>query len=141
MWPVLVVVIHEPVKDPLEVPLVQDQQPVETFRAGGAYEPLGTRVGLWRAERRANDVNPVASEHVIKTLGEFLIPIANQKPYRLRALRQRPRQLASLLDDPWRARIGRATRQMHTTATQLNEEEDVQSLQPNRIDREEIDGQ
>src|SRR5690349_20421034 len=104
MWPVPVVVVHEYVKDPLKVPLVQNQQPVETFRAGGAHEPLGNPVGFWHAKRRANDLNPIASEHVVKTIGELLISIANQKPHRLRALRQGPRQLPSLLDDPWRSR-------------------------------------
>jgi hypothetical protein len=84
--------------------LVQHQQPVETFRADGAYEPLGNQVGLRRAKRRTNDLNPVAPKHVVKASGEFLIPIANQKPNPLRALRQSPRELTSLLDDPWRAR-------------------------------------
>jgi hypothetical protein len=31
--------VHEDDEDPLEVPLVQQQQPVETFRADGAHEP------------------------------------------------------------------------------------------------------
>jgi hypothetical protein len=30
---------------------------------------------------------------------------------------------------------------MHAAAAQLNEEEHVQPLQPNRLDREEVDGQ
>jgi hypothetical protein len=77
-----VVVVHEHVKEPLKVLLVQNQQAVETFRAGGAHEPLGNPAGLWRAKRRTNDLNPVASEHVVKTVGEFLIPIANQKSHR-----------------------------------------------------------
>jgi hypothetical protein len=38
--PVAVVVGHEHVKRPLQVPLVHNQQTVETFRAGGADELL-----------------------------------------------------------------------------------------------------
>ena len=38
--PVAVVVGHEHVKRPLQMPLVHNQQTVETFRAGGAHEPL-----------------------------------------------------------------------------------------------------
>jgi hypothetical protein len=90
MWPVPVVVIDEHLKDSLKVLLVQNQEPVETFRAGGAHEPLGNRIRLWRAARRPNDLHAVASEDVVKTIGEFLIPIANQKPHRLRAFRQGP---------------------------------------------------
>ena len=68
-----------------------------------------------------------------------MLPIANQESHRFRVLRQGPRQLPGLLDDPWRARIRRATRQMHTTATQLDEEEHVEPFQPDRLDGEEID--
>src|SRR4051794_37097908 len=71
MSPMPVVVIHEHSKDPLKVRLVQNQPPVETFRAGGARESLGNPVGLWRAKRRPNDLNSFATEHVVKMVGEF----------------------------------------------------------------------
>ena len=90
MRPVPVVVIDEHPKDPLKVRLVQNKEPVETLPTGGAHKPLGNRVGLWRAKRCPNDRNSVASEDLIKPVGEFLIPISNQKPYRFRTVRQRP---------------------------------------------------
>jgi len=34
---------------------------------------------LWCAKRRPNDFNSLASEHGVKPIGEFLIPIANQR--------------------------------------------------------------
>src|SRR5262245_64654612 len=98
MWPVPVVMVDEHFKDPLEVLLVQNQQPVETFRADRAHQSLGDAIGLRRAKRRTNDLNPFASEHVVKPIGEFLIAIANQKPQRFRALGYGPRQLPSLLN-------------------------------------------
>jgi hypothetical protein len=61
MWPVPVVVVDEHLKDPLEALMVQNQQPVEAFRADGAHESLGHSIGLWRAKRRTNDLNPLAS--------------------------------------------------------------------------------
>ena len=91
MGPVPVVVIDEDLKNPLKVLLVQDQQPIETLRTGCAHEPLGNPIRLWRAKRGTNDFNVVASEDVVKTRGEFLIPIANQESDWFRALRQRPR--------------------------------------------------
>ena len=103
-----------------------------------AHEPLGNPVGLWRAKRRTNDLNPVTAEHVVKTVGEFVVPIANQKSDRFRALRQGPRQLPSLLDDPWRVRIRCATGHTHTAAAQLDEEEDIEPSQPDRLDREDV---
>ena len=78
LWPVPVVMIDEHFKGSLEVLLVQNQQPVETLRADGAHESLGDTVGLGRAKRRTNDLNPLASEHLVKPVGEFLIAIANQ---------------------------------------------------------------
>jgi len=55
---------------------------------------------LRRAKRCPNDLNAVASEYVIKPVRELLITITNQKPNPFGAVRQRPRQLASLLDNP-----------------------------------------
>src|SRR5262245_50093915 len=94
----------------------------------------------WGAKRRSDDLNPHGSKHLVKYVGELLIPITNQKPYRLCALCQRPRQLSCLLDDPWRARIRRAPGHVHATASQLDEKEDVDSLQLDRFDCEEVDG-
>jgi hypothetical protein len=41
-----------PMKHPLKMLLVQDQQPVETLRANGAHEPLRHPVRLRGAKRR-----------------------------------------------------------------------------------------
>ena len=71
MWSMPVVVIHEHIKNPLKVLLVQNQQPVETFGAGGAHEPLSNPIGLRRAKRGANDLNPFATEHVVKRSVNF----------------------------------------------------------------------
>jgi hypothetical protein len=121
MGPVFVVMGHEHLEHTLKVFLVQNEQPVETFRADGAHEPFGHPIGLWGAERRANDFDPVTPEHVIKLVGELLVPITNQEANGFRAARQRPGQLASALDDPRRAGMRCASGQMHTTAAQLDE--------------------
>jgi len=141
MGPVFVVMGHEYLESALKVFLVQNEQPVETLRADGAHEPLGHPVGLRGAERRANDFDPVTPEHVVKLVGEFLVPIAKQEANGFRAARHRPGQLASALEDPRRAGIRCASCQMHTTAAQLDEEEDVEPLQLQRLHRREIDGQ
>ena len=125
MEPMSVVMIHEHGEDSLKMLLIQNQQPVETFRAGGAHKPLGHGVRLRCAKRRPNDFNPVASKHLVKLIGEFLIPIANQKPDPFLAVRHGPCQLPSLLDDPWRARIRRAASEMHAAVAQFDEEQNV----------------
>jgi hypothetical protein len=62
MGPVLVVVGHEDIKNTRQMLLVQDQHPVETFRADRAHKPLSHPVRLRRAKRRANDRDPIASK-------------------------------------------------------------------------------
>jgi hypothetical protein len=72
MRSVPVVVIDEYPQDPLKVRLVENKEPVETLSTDGAHKTLGNRVGLWRAKRCLNDLNSVASEDLIKPVGEFL---------------------------------------------------------------------
>jgi hypothetical protein len=43
------------------------------------------------------------------------------------------------MGDPAAARIRRAAAEMHTAAAELDEEEHVQPLQPDGLDREEVD--
>src|SRR5438034_622281 len=50
-------------------------------------------------------------------------------------------QLARLLCDPGRGRIRRAAREMNAAAAQFDEEEDVQTLQPDGLDGEKVDGE
>ncbi len=85
--------IHENGEDALKMLLVQDQQPIEALRANGAHEPLCDPVRLRGAKRRAKDLDSIASQHLVKTLGEFLVSVANQEAERLWAFCQRPRQV------------------------------------------------
>ena len=71
MGPVLVVGGHEHIKNTHKVLLVQNQHPVETFRASRAHKPLSHPVGLRRAKRRANDLDPVASKNLVKSVVNF----------------------------------------------------------------------
>ena len=136
-----VVMVDEDANDLLEMLAVEDQEPIQTLRANHPHEPFRDTVGLRRAKRRANDLNPIALEDPVKTLGKLLIPIANQEAKRVPALRQRPRQLPGLLRHPRPGRMGRAPREMHATRAELDEEEHVEPLQPDRFHAEEIDGE
>jgi hypothetical protein len=134
-----VVVINEDTKDPLEVVLIQNQEPVEAFRPDGPHKPLRHAVGLGGSKRRANDLDVLTPKHRVETTGKFLIAIANQETNGLLTLRARPGQLPGLLRDPLLARMRGTAGQVHTTAAQLDEEQHVQPLQPDRLHREEVD--
>lgn len=77
MGPVFAVMGREQVENTLKVCLVQNEQPVETLRADGAHEPLRHPVGLRCAKGCTHDLDPVTSEYVVKSVGKFLVPIAN----------------------------------------------------------------
>ena len=141
MWPMAVVVVDEDANDVLEMLAVEDQEPIQTLRANGPPEPFRDTVCLRRAKRRANDLYPIALKDSVKTLGELLIPIANQEAERFLALRQRPRKLPGLLRHPGPAWIACAPGEMHTTTAQLDEKEHAAPLQPDRLHGEEIDGE
>ena len=109
MRPVPSVMIREDGEDPFEMPLIQNQQPIEALGTSGAHEPFRDTVRLWSTKRRANDLHPRAAEDLIETAGELLSSVANQEADRFLALRQGPCYLSGLLRHPQRGRIRRAS--------------------------------
>jgi hypothetical protein len=93
-------VINEDAKNPIEVVLVQNQEPVEAFRTDGPHEPLRDAVGLWYTKQRTNDLDVVTPKHLVETGGKLLVSIADQETNRLFTLRPRPSQLTGLLCYP-----------------------------------------
>jgi hypothetical protein len=134
VWPVAVVVVGEDPEHLLEVSSAEDQTPVEALGAGGANEALGDGVRLRRSHRRANDLEPFAAEHVVEAARELAVSIANQEAERRRAFRERPGELSGLLGDPGAAGISGTAGEMHGSAAELDEEEDVQPLQRDGLD-------
>ncbi len=90
MRPVPVVGVREVSKDALKMPGIQNEQPVEALAANGPHKPLRHAVRLRGPTRRPNDLNVLASEHFVETLGELLIPVANEEPNGFWTLRQYP---------------------------------------------------
>ena len=78
MRTVAVVVLDEYPERPLEVPLAEDQEPVETRGARGSDEALGNRVCLRRAYRCADDLDPFASEAGVEVTRELAVAIADR---------------------------------------------------------------
>ena len=76
---VAIVVVRKHGEDVLEERLVEDEQPVKTLRANGAHEPFCDSIRLRGTKRRADDLEPAAAKDLIKTTGEFLVPVANQE--------------------------------------------------------------
>jgi hypothetical protein len=70
--PLVVVVPHLLVEDPLEVASAPDQQPVQALLPDGQYPALGDRVGVRRLDRGRDDLNAVGGEDVVKGAGNLV---------------------------------------------------------------------
>ena len=131
--------LHKHPQRSLHVALVRDQHPVQTLGTGGPYEPFGNTVRLRRTNRRTKNLQAIAAKNVVKRGREFLVAIPDQKPCRFGALGEGPRKLAGLLGHPGCIRVRRTAGEVHAAAAQLDEEEHVEALQPDRVHRKEVD--
>src|SRR5262249_59207444 len=98
-------------------------------------------MGLRRAPRRPHNVDSLALKDLVERPGKLLIAMSNQKPEGLRTIGKCPRELPCLLRHPCGRRRRRATGEVHPATPEFNEEEDVQSLQPDGLHGEEIPGE
>jgi hypothetical protein len=85
-----------------------------------------------------NHAHAFAGEDLIKGGRELGVPIAEQEPGPQPGALERPDEVAGLLRHPGRRRMGSAAAQMDPAAADLEEEEDVQPLQPGGFHREEV---
>ena len=77
MRPPTVVMIDELGEHALQMPGVQDQEPIQAFGSSGADEPLGDPVRLGYLNRRPNDSNVLGLEYGIEAACELAIVIAD----------------------------------------------------------------
>ena len=134
----VVVMIDEDVDGVLKMLRVQDQEPVQTFGPNSPHEPFRDPVRLRGLNRRPNNTHVLGLEHGVEAARELAIAVANQKPNRFLSLNERPGDLPRLLRDPRVVGMRRAAGQVDAAAAEFNEEQHIQSLEPHRVDGEEI---
>ena len=125
MRPPTVVVINEHGERALQMPCVQDQEPIKAFGSRRADESLCDPIRLRYLNRRPKDSDVVGLEYGIESTGELTIVIANQKMDRFRAFAERPGHLPRLLRDLLGVGVGCAPGKMDATAADLDEEQHV----------------
>ena len=118
---------------------IHDQQPVEAFGTRGPDKTFGDPIRFGNLNRRTNDSSAFRLKHRIEAVRELPVVIANDKTNGLRALAERPCDLPRLLRDPHCVWMRRAAGQMYAATADLDEEQRVQSLEPDRVHGEEID--
>jgi hypothetical protein len=109
--------------------------------ADGADEAFGERVRLRRSYRRLHDPDAFAVEDGVEAAREFGIAIADQEPEARRLLLKCPGELTGSLRDPGARRVGGAAGEMDATASELDEEQDIEASQRDRLDGEEVNGE
>jgi len=126
-------------QDTFKVPRTEYEQPIEALSTDRPNESFRDRVRPRRLDRRANGKNAGAPKYVVKAARELVIAIPNQPAYRFRALADGPGHWPCVLRDPLLVRMGCAAGEVHPPTADFNEEQDVQPLEPNRVDGKEID--
>ena len=121
--------------------LAGDEQVVEALRARRADPALGVGVRVRRAVGRAHDLDPLGREHRVEGRRELGVAIVDEEAGRRARLLQRPGEVARLLGDPGGGRVGGAAGEMDPPGADLEEEQDVQGLEEERLDGEEVAGQ
>ena len=128
-------------QDAAQVRLVDDEQVVEALRARRADPALGVGVRGRRAVGRAHDLDPLGREDRVEGRRELGVAIVDEEAGRRARLLQRPGEVARLLRDPGGGRVGGAAGEVDAARADLEEEQDVQRLEEERLDGEEVAGQ
>ncbi len=93
-----VVVLDVGAQDVFEVTAADGQEPVEALVADGSDESLCVGVRLWCLHRRVDDLDSLATEHLVEGGSELAIAVVDQETRTLENPGER--EVARLLDDP-----------------------------------------
>ncbi len=91
--------------------------------------------------RRENHLGAFSAQHPIEVVNELAIAVVDEELDRRLEPVKRPGQVPGLLGHPGRIRVGSTAGVEHSSAMDLNEDEDVQRLQQDCVDGEEIAGE
>jgi hypothetical protein len=118
-----------------------DQEVVEAFPAQGANEAFRDRVRPGCSDRRPNDLHVSAAEDCVEGRGELAVSVADQEPESVGAIAEINEQVAGLLSDPGSRRVGGDPSDVHVATTVLDNDENVEAAQEDRVDVGEVHGE
>jgi len=95
-------------------------------------------IRLRRLNRGSDHLRPFAAEHLVEGAGELGVVVAEQKPDRKVLIVQVHRDVSCLLGHPCRVGVGRDPGENDPPATEVDEEQHKQRLEPDRLHREEV---
>ncbi len=133
--------IHELVEDGHEVTPAKDQHPVYAFAADGPDESFGDGVCPRRPDWGSDHTHTLGSEHVIETVCELRVSVADEPLGRDGPLSDGPRELTGLLGHPRPRRVGRHSGHVDLPRAMLDEEEHVELAKQHGVHRVEVTSQ
>src|SRR5215211_1058483 len=115
-----------------------DEEPVEALPADAAHPAFGVRSRLRRPYRRLDDTDAFGAEDLIEVTAELAVAVTDEKPRPDAVVVEVHQQVAHLLGHPAAVRVGRDPGQVDAPSRQLDEEQNVEALQEQRVDGEEV---
>jgi hypothetical protein len=120
----------------LEVPTTVDQDVGKALSAHGPHEPLRECIRPRCADRRSDDPDALGAEHRIEGSRVLGVPVAQEEPDTRQPLVDG--EVPRLLGDPRRVGVRGDARHVHSPGRELDEEQDVERLEADRLDGEEV---
>ncbi len=112
--------------DVSQMRLIDDQHLVQAFFPHGSNPPFHAGVGVRGMMRDGDHVDACRPEHCFESVAELLVVVADQKVDDWFALGEIPHHLARLLRDSGVVGMGGTARKMHSSAADLDKNEDIQ---------------
>src|SRR5262252_8696211 len=137
----LVIVDQELLDHSLQVAGAEDEQVIGYLSPARADEPFADRGRPRGPEGQLHDFDAFRTEDLIEAEGELRVAVAAQELGLERPVLKPPGQVPSLLGYPLASRVGGDAGEVDLAAGDLDAEEDVETLKPDRLDREEVTGQ
>ena len=136
MWSLMEVMGYVGLEHALEVPTPVDQDVVEALPAHGPHEPLRERIRPGGPDRGSDDPDALAAEDRVERARELGVPVAHEEAHTRQALLDG--EVPRLLRYPGRVGVLGHAGQVHAAGRELDEEQDVERLETDRLDGEEV---
>jgi hypothetical protein len=136
MWSLLVVVSDVGLEHSLEVPTTVDQDVVKALSAHGPHKALREGVRPRCPDRRSDDPDALGAEHRIEGSRELGVSVAQEEPNTGEPLLDG--EVPRLLGDPGGVGVRGDAGGVHAPGRELDEEQDVERLEADRLDGEEV---
>ena len=134
--PVLVVVRDVAFEHAAEMAFVHDEEAVGALRSDRSHPVLGDRVRVGCPDRTSSDPCTLALPHRVETRTELRVPVAQEELDVDAGIAEIRGHVASALGDPRPGGIRRDAGEEDPTRSVMDEEEDIEPAQRDRVDRE-----